>query len=516
MDSQKHLICIYSLILFIFPNILDTQRITCPNPCDIGYTCAMVRHGGQPSRPGCINMQEAIMLHQALNGGPSGPGTGVNSQAGTGVPQPNVGLGFPQSPRRGDPIPHIPQSPSPGNSIPGMNFLGGTGSRQQGFEQRFEQGISRQPQNFINSPSLLGRQGNFGMSGIVGPINGQFGNPQRPTGMAGPSFLDPTTGQLGPRAGQFGPSAGQFGPPAGQFGPVGAGSPPIGFSPQVDGGHSHTSSASGNRDNTNIDPHDSSHGGGNLPRNNGFPGEQLTSDFNVDPQINSNPTRVNENNLNNIPDGFIGVGSPHTNVDTFANDPSVMTIQEVSPVDLSGTSQQSPVEIPVVVTAPQTNVDNAPMTINLDGINTASLETQPVEKSQVTSIREDSSGLHYIFFPRPQSAGFRVDITKDGFCPRDALTRDNNCMNRCFSDLQCDGDQKCCPTGCSLSCRNPFVPVRESSSQPQRNVPTESVPAIEAMCIPCQSHLDCNSQDQFCTTSDFCGQTMVCRQTTRR
>ncbi|XP_045199733.2 collagen alpha-1(I) chain-like isoform X2 [Mercenaria mercenaria] len=271
MDSQKHLICIYSLILFIFPNILDTQRITCPNPCDIGYTCAMVRHGGQPSRPGCINMQEAIMLHQALNGGPSGPGTGVNSQAGTGVPQPNVGLGFPQSPRRGDPIPHIPQSPSPGNSIPGMNFLGGTGSRQQGFEQRFEQGISRQPQNFINSPSLLGRQGNFGMSGIVGPINGQFGNPQRPTGMAGPSFLDPTTGQLGPRAGQFGPSAGQFGPPAGQFGPVGAGSPPIGFSPQVDGGHSHTSSASGNRDNTNIDPHDSSHGGGNLPRNNGFP-----------------------------------------------------------------------------------------------------------------------------------------------------------------------------------------------------------------------------------------------------
>ncbi|XP_060576666.1 decreased expression in renal and prostate cancer protein-like isoform X3 [Ruditapes philippinarum] len=318
MDSQNYIINIFSLILCIFPNILYTQRITCPTPCDIGYTCAMVRHGTQPSAPGCISMQEAILLHQAINGGPSGPGSGINNQVGVGIQQQTPG--FPQAPRPGDPIPPFPQGA--GGTIPGMNFLGSTDPREPGFEQRFALGLG-------------GQQRNFGF-GPPGQVNGQFGRPQVPTGMSGPAFLDPTAGQFagqapgqflgpsggqfGPNAGQFGPNAGQFGPNAGQFGPnpgqfggpppgqfgpsagqFGPGGP-MGFNPQVDGGQNISSSASGIRDNTNIAWHDFSRGGGSFPRP-GLSDNRAGSFQQITDAVDQTPIRIGQ--LGQLPRNFV-------------------------------------------------------------------------------------------------------------------------------------------------------------------------------------------------------------------
>lgn len=155
-------------------------------------------------------MEEALLVQQALQGGPSGPGTGIRARPGGvqmggmgGMPQmggqipgspvpgfPMPGSSVPGSPISGFPMPGstvpgspvsgfpmpgspIPGSPVPGSPIPGMDFLGGGGPPQpQNFEQRFNSGMS---------------------GGTFGQTPTQFGG--LGSGQQMPTFIDPTTGQ---------------------------------------------------------------------------------------------------------------------------------------------------------------------------------------------------------------------------------------------------------------------------------------------------------------------------------
>ncbi|XP_052216848.1 uncharacterized protein LOC127834828 isoform X2 [Dreissena polymorpha] len=169
----------------------------------MGFTCAMVRHGTEPPTPGCISMEEAIMLHQALQGGPTGPGTGIIA-------------------------------PSRQQTVPSMNMLG-INQQGGGFNQRFGQGIVGSPTTMFNQqqqpnsmafddlsmgPFPLGTQG-FPMGG-GGPFppgmggSNPFGTgmPQQfggRNGFGGPQdmrFIDPTTGQPVAQRGPFPPVMG--------------------------------------------------------------------------------------------------------------------------------------------------------------------------------------------------------------------------------------------------------------------------------------------------------------------
>lgn len=174
---------ILTVILGLCPSLVILQRTTCPTPCEMGYTCAMVRHGtGQPS-PGCISMEEAILLHQALNGGPSGPGTGLNERN---MQRPQ-GFGPPGGGQPGGP------------PIPGMQFLGsgpnvGQPQLPNNFERRFSSGMGQtgtpqwsQPNSLAFPPATGPMPGMPGMPGMGMPgMQGQGGQTR---------FIDPTTGQ---------------------------------------------------------------------------------------------------------------------------------------------------------------------------------------------------------------------------------------------------------------------------------------------------------------------------------
>lgn len=411
------------LALFVLcPSLFNCQRITCPTPCDIGFTCAMVRQGNSGIAPGCISMEEAILLHQALNGGPSGPGTGITSSVGQQPPIPQVSGITP---------------------IPGMNFHGSTVPEPRGFEQRFQQGLNQVPTSLFSPPNRPRQTG----IGIAGPSLFGTGlpNTQRPIGFSNSGFLDPLSGQLP------GPSVG--GMPGQGFG----------IGQRIDGGDSFSRHAGASQTNslgnTNRQPNLDSGGGGGgritSPRNGGFPGEEFLANQN---------TNAGGNTL------FPNTSS--ANLDFFQ-------------------AQQSQV--------------------NGDANDTQT--SRPERQGQVSRILEDSMGLHFLFYPRPNYPGIRVNITKNGFCRRDIMTRERNlCMNTCYSDQQCPRDLKCCPSGCSLGCMSPSIPDEDNAiSVRVASGLNESPQAIESRCLPCQSHLDCNSQDQFCLMSDFCGRQMVCR-----
>lgn len=421
-------------------------------------------------------MQEAILLHQALSGGPSGPGTGI-SQGGSGFPHQNVAQTFPPPMRPGDPMQQnvaqtFPPPMRPGDPIPGMNFLGGTVPPLQNFEQRFEQGIGRQQQPFVNPPG-----GMFGVQG--GPMNPPIGSSPGTFGINGQSFLDPTAGQFGPLGAGAGSPAIGFRPQMDRA---------IGFRPQMDGGHNHSSFID-NRDHNSIAQHDSNSGvgGGRVhsPLFSGSQGEQLTPESNLGSQVNTLDATPNLN-LNAMPDGFVGLGDTNdvegsSNIAVDAARSSGENVSLVEShlehhVDSTIGISQIPVETPPIVKiVPHFHVKNEPVRAGLDSVNNNDSINQSSTVGRVTRIMEDSSGLHYFFYPRPQSAGLRVNITKSGFCQRKDITRENRfCMNSCYSDKQCPSDYKCCPVGCSLECSVPTRPGHDAESKTQTQAPSRS------------------------------------------
>ncbi|XP_052782416.1 uncharacterized protein LOC128218765 isoform X2 [Mya arenaria] len=196
MSSQTGYQLILCVICGLLTSLSQGQPAMSCTTCPVGYTCSMVRHGTGRPQPGCITMQEAIMLNQAMQGGPSGPGTGISVPSTLGAPQ---------------------------NTMPGMewgsNAPGGQGS---GFGQRFNQGIIGTPATMFNpqAPNSLAFGGasqpgmqlrGTGQTGMPfgappGQFSGQTGFGGSPGGFpqggpmvggfgAPPGFIDPTTGQ---------------------------------------------------------------------------------------------------------------------------------------------------------------------------------------------------------------------------------------------------------------------------------------------------------------------------------
>lgn len=128
-------------------------------------------------------MQEALLVQRAMEGGPSGPGTGINEAQGTMGAVPG---GFP-----------APGTPIPGNPIPGMEFLGGGQPTPRTFEQRFNSGIT------AGTPAQWNQPNSLAFDPPTNQFSGATGRPQgagAPFGGAagmgfGPVFIDPTTGQ---------------------------------------------------------------------------------------------------------------------------------------------------------------------------------------------------------------------------------------------------------------------------------------------------------------------------------
>lgn len=181
-------------------------------------------------------MQEAILLNQALNGAPTGPGTGIT--LGQSRQQQTPSFNF-------QPQQNFNTPPAPPQTIPGVNFLG-DGVLGRRFEDRFRSAAGPQP---IPQQGGVWRQPD-GFNGVLpGSINQDQSIP--------PGFIDPTVGDPFRNRG---------------FG--------------VDGGlntrHSHASHGNSIRDsrsggfNRNTNPWNAfSGGGGNTPvtSRNEFPGE---------------------------------------------------------------------------------------------------------------------------------------------------------------------------------------------------------------------------------------------------
>ncbi|ESP04368.1 hypothetical protein LOTGIDRAFT_136322 [Lottia gigantea] len=50
---------------------------------------------------------------------------------------------------------------------------------------------------------------------------------------------------------------------------------------------------------------------------------------------------------------------------------------------------------------------------------------------------------------------FSGNIQKPGSCPWHTRFSRRTCNRECFSDLDCDGLDKCCETGCGSACTEP-------------------------------------------------------------
>ncbi|KAL4219750.1 WAP four-disulfide core domain [Mactra antiquata] len=365
----------------------------------------MVRHGNGLPAPDCISMQEAILLNQALNGGPSGPGTGFSQ------PRPQQQQPFvPQTQQT------FPQQ-QPGGSIPGVNFLGGgPPPERRGFEDRFRS--FQNPQSFTPPGAGFPQQGpGFPQSGGGGwgqPSNINGGMPGAfNTGMGAPQgFIDPVSGA-----------------------PVNPGFGNTGFGGRVDGGQnsrtSHAGSALGLGQPSVINSVTNQGNAFSSSRGGSFPGENL---------------------------------SPN--------------------------------------------------------ISPASTETIGQGESRVSTIMEDTYGYYYIFYQTPSSAGYRVNITKDGLCTRYETQPENQpCVTACTSDDQCPRNFKCCPTRCSLGCMPPYeenpVPQQPQPQTSMSRVPDQGSISgfIGGSCRPCEGNAECPG-NRFCFYSQACGR-RVC-QTLRR
>ncbi|XP_052782417.1 uncharacterized protein LOC128218765 isoform X3 [Mya arenaria] len=375
MSSQTGYQLILCVICGLLTSLSQGQPAMSCTTCPVGYTCSMVRHGTGRPQPGCITMQEAIMLNQAMQGGPSGPGTGISVPSTLGAPQ---------------------------NTMPGMewgsNAPGGQGS---GFGQRFNQGIIGTPATMFNpqAPNSLA----FGGAS-------QPGMQLRGTGQTGMPFGAPP-GQFSGQTG-FGGSPGGFpqgGPMVGGFGA------PPGF----------------------IDP-------------------TTGQGFDQGPFRRVNDQSTGTNHLHDRS------GSGTSGVDVGSG--------------FSGQDQQI--------------------------------------QGEVSTIQEDTYGYYYMFYPVSGQSGIRVNITKGGFCSRGSLPTSPRCAYNCYSDMQCPGDEKCCPSGCSLGCALATNPTEQPTPAPVGPatglVPQEGGMQGDGLRAPSNcAQLTCDTNDQ-CAAMAQPGVTLYC------
>uniref|UniRef100_A0A670ZLW5 WAP domain-containing protein n=1 Tax=Pseudonaja textilis TaxID=8673 RepID=A0A670ZLW5_PSETE len=82
---------------------------------------------------------------------------------------------------------------------------------------------------------------------------------------------------------------------------------------------------------------------------------------------------------------------------------------------------------------------------------------------------------------------------KAGVCPQAELERpDGNCTEECQSDARCEGNQKCCRTGCGTSCR---IPDEKAGSCPDVDMP---IPPLGICRTTCQSDSNCPNIKKCC------------------
>uniref|UniRef100_A0AAU6NSY4 Waprin-Phi1-like protein transcript variant X1 n=1 Tax=Micrurus mipartitus TaxID=430902 RepID=A0AAU6NSY4_MICMP len=82
---------------------------------------------------------------------------------------------------------------------------------------------------------------------------------------------------------------------------------------------------------------------------------------------------------------------------------------------------------------------------------------------------------------------------KAGICPQaESESPNGNCTEECQSDARCEGNQKCCRTGCGTSCR---IPDGKAGSCPDMSMP---IPPLGICRTLCQKDSDCPDVKKCC------------------
>ena len=111
----------------------------------------------------------------------------------------------------------------------------------------------------------------------------------------------------------------------------------------------------------------------------------------------------------------------------------------------------------LTTTFPGETLSQAPQQSFDSNIGVSPPATPAALDAYVSDIQEDAYGFYYVFSAGSQGVGIRVNITKDGFCSQVHTNDPSNCLHTCYSDEQCAGVMKCCPTRCALECVEPLV-----------------------------------------------------------
>uniref|UniRef100_A0A098LWL9 Waprin n=1 Tax=Eublepharis macularius TaxID=481883 RepID=A0A098LWL9_EUBMA len=101
-------------------------------------------------------------------------------------------------------------------------------------------------------------------------------------------------------------------------------------------------------------------------------------------------------------------------------------------------------------------------------------------------------GLLFLGAQLPGTSGQNV-TEKAGTCPEtETVTNSRNCTEECQSDLSCEENLKCCPTGCGMSCQTP-------NDKPGSCPKTSGVISILGFCShKCMTDSDCKDTAKCC------------------
>ncbi|XP_072773191.1 uncharacterized protein [Taeniopygia guttata] len=104
-----------------------------------------------------------------------------------------------------------------------------------------------------------------------------------------------------------------------------------------------------------------------------------------------------------------------------------------------------------------------------------------------------------------------AEPAKPGFCPRKrAQRRAAACPNHCTDDRDCPGEHKCCFSGCGLACTPPDTGSHHTAAKPGV-CPTVLRGSLGPCLERCDTDSDCTGDDKCCTTG--CGH--VCKPPTK-
>ena len=404
-------------------------------------------------------MDEALLVQQAMNGGPSGPGTGINEQAGamSGQFPPIAGQMGAQRPGSTFPgmtgsqmggIPGMPGMPGsqmagmpgmPGSQMTGMPGMSGMpGSQMAGMS-----GMPGMPGfQMAGMPGMPGSQ-MAGMSGMPGMPGSQMAGMSGMPGMPG-SQMAGMSGMPGMPGSQMGGMAGMPGMPGSQMGGM-AGMPGMPGS-QMAGMPGMPGSQVGGM--AGI-PGMEFLGGGGQPQMQNFeqrfnsgqsPGAQWNQPNSL--AFGPQPTQFGGIADAQMQGGPFGAGAmgpgfidPTTGLQTSVTGENSNLFS--SGLGSAGSSRGS---------LPFPGFPSSPGAMNTQS-----------SVAEVTSIQEDMFGYFYLFHTDPSGAGIRVNITKGGYCDRPQAVGQPMCINMCFSDDQCPRNLKCCPNSCALECAEPLM-----------------------------------------------------------